>query len=311
VKPRSSLVSVALLAALASPPALLAAVQDPPPAPQEPPPGEKPPPAERPIVRRLEAWPALDGKARETVRVDVERLRKARTDEMADQARDALVQAGSAIVPELLPVVGKEKDPHALQRVLGVLETVTGPEHTRLLAAEFEDRSLPVRTWAMRRCGQFPDEGVRKAAGEALARARKGGDKADREELYAAALCTTAAGSREGLDVIADWAVDGWGKRGVEMRTALEAVRSPEAAAEAAKLLLQDDRKKTVAGLNLLAGCGDPGAIQRVKPYLDNTDNSIRVAAINAMRGIVDGDPPIANLAVFEAIELAKKWKAR
>jgi hypothetical protein len=29
------------------------------------------------------------------------------------------------------------------------------------------------------------------------------------------------------------------------------------------------------------------------------------------MRGIVDGDLPIANLPVFEAIELAKKWKER
>jgi len=52
-------------------------------------------------------------------------------------------------------------------------------------------------------------------------------------------------------------------------------------------------------------------AIAIVKPQLDNTDNSIRIAAINALRGIVDGDLPIANLPVFEAIELAKKWKTR
>jgi hypothetical protein len=44
---------------------------------------------------------------------------------------------------------------------------------------------------------------------------------------------------------------------------------------------------------------------------LDDTDNSIRVAAINAMRGIVDGELPITNLPVFEAIELAKKWKEK
>jgi hypothetical protein len=60
----------------------------------------------------------------------------------------------------------------------------------------------------------------------------------------------------------------------------------------------------------MLAGCGiKPDALPLVRPNLDSTDNSIRVAAINAMRGIVDGEPPIANLPVFEAIELAKKWK--
>jgi hypothetical protein len=37
----------------------------------------------------------------------------------------------------------------------------------------------------------------------------------------------------------------------------------------------------------------------------------VRVAAINALRGIVDGQEPLEELSVFGAIELAKTWKVR
>ena len=47
----------------------------------------------------------------------------------------------------------------------------------------------------------------------------------------------------------------------------------------------------------------------RVKPFLDSNDNSIRIAAINAVRGMADGEGPVADLPVFDAIELAKKLK--
>ena len=68
---------------------------------------------------------------------------------------------------------------------------------------------------------------------------------------------------------------------------------------------------QTVAGLRLLAGCGDASALAAVGRHLDSSDNSIRIEAINACRGIVDGDPPLARLSAFEAIEVAKKWKGR
>ena len=46
-------------------------------------------------------------------------------------------------------------------------------------------------------------------------------------------------------------------------------------------------------------------------PFLDETDNSIRIEAINALRGIVDGDQPIDKLSAFQAIEVANEWKGK
>jgi len=271
--------------------------------------GQTAPPPE---VVRLEAWPALDKEQKKTVEVDIERLRKARTEEMGIQAREALIAAGAGIVPDLLPKLGKEKDPAAAARIEQVLSAVTGAEHTRLLAASFADKAQPVRTFVLFRAAEFPDAGTRTAAEEALARAAAVAEpkKEDQAEHLAAALAATAAGSLSGLDHLALRAETSFGAYGGRMRKALAGVRGPEAT----KLVgarLGGERAQRIAALNLLAGCGDASAKALVKPHLDDTDNSVRIAAINALRGIVDGDPPLEQLPVFEAIELAKEWKAR
>jgi hypothetical protein len=311
MKPRSA-VLVAALCVLA--PTWLRAQGDPKA------PSETKPPAESKPIERATAWPVLAGDALTAARTDIERLRKAHTPEMAEQASKALIADGAGIVPDLLPVLGRERDPDALERVQDVLSKVATAEYTRLLAAEFANKSREVRIWTLRRCGQFPDPEIRAKAETAFDAALKAKPKTEEaeeraavaEERYAAALCVTASGSLKGLDELQTWVLNEWGKRGTEMRAAFEAVRGKEATEYAGKLAFDKDRKKSVAGLNMLAGCGvKPDAILLVKPHLDSADNSVRVAAINAMRGIVDGDPPIANLPVFEAIELAKKWKSR
>ena len=239
---------------------------------------------------------------------------------MGEEAAAALVSGSAAAIPELLPALVKERDEAARARIDSVLQQMTTAAHTRVLALEFDHKQGRVRTWCLRRASQFPDAGVRAPASAALEAVRKRvsnktakkGD--DREELYAAALCVTSSGSLDGLDVMREWALEAWVQRGAEMRIALEAVRGPEAAAMACELLSDDlaaDRLKIVAGLRMLAGCGDEETTERLLPYLDAEDNQIRVAAINAARGIVDGDDPMEELSVFKAIEVAKMWKRR
>ncbi|MCB9915671.1 MAG: hypothetical protein H6828_11060 [Planctomycetes bacterium] len=298
--PTAALTALTLVAGLAVGAPRLA--QDPPPpAPEAAPAGKE--------VERLKAWPEVD---KETVKVDVERLRVARTDEMAEQADQALRAAGPGVVPYLLPKYGREKDEAALERMVDVLNAVTDARCTRLLAESFEDKELATRVWALRRVALFPDAGVRKPAEKALASVQKRKRDQDKEEVFAAALCCASAGSFEGFQVVFERAQKDWGDEGAAIHTALTALRSKEATERVAPLLSEGSRAAKVAGLRLLAACGElETAKPLVRPFLDDNDNSLRVAAINALRGIVDGDPPLDKLSVFEAIERANKWKAR
>jgi len=260
-------------------------------------------------VTYLTAWPAPANK--EATLTDIEKLCKARTPEMSTQAKDALVGGGAATVPFLLDRLGREKDDAALKRVREVLLEVTAADQTRLLAKEFDGKAAPVRVFCLHRAASFPDAGIRPAAEASWKRIEKAGDKVDADERYAAALCLASAGSTVGLDILMDAAKKSWDKFGVEIRAALEGVRGPEASKLVADKLEGADQKQKVAVLHMLAGCGDKSAMPRVRFFLDDDDNQVRVAAINACRGIVDGAPPEEQMPVFEAIESAKKWKER
>lgn len=264
-------------------------------------------PEEKPL-ERLEAWPEVDKKE---VKLEVSKLQAARTEEMANQADVALRAVGAGAVPFLLPKFGKTKDEAARERMQVVLEAVTDARHTRLLAAEFTDKSSAVRAWCLRRVALFPDPGVRASAEAALAKASKKKRDQDPEEIYLASLCCASTGSFTGFDKVVERARKDWGDEGKAIHTALVALRSPEGTRRVAALL-DGSRKDKVAGLRLLAACGElESAKPLVRPYLDDNDNSLRVAAINALRGIVDGAPPLDKLSVFEAIERANKWKSR
>jgi hypothetical protein len=260
-------------------------------------------------VKYLDAWPKPQNA--DTLKTDIERLIKVRTPEMGVQARQALIADGASAVPFLMDKYGKEKDPDAARRMREVLVEITKADQTRLLAKHFEKPSAAERTFALWRCAAFPDKELAASAEKAFANVEKQADKADPEEKYAAALCVTSTGSLKGLDMLYTIAANEWGKRAVELRAALNGIRGPEPTKIIVAKLQNSDRKQKVAVLHVLSGCGDKSAVPYVRPFLDDDDNSIRVAAINAMRGIVDGDPPVEQLSVFEAIEMAKAWKAK
>ena len=260
-------------------------------------------------VEYLQAWPAPANK--DALQTEIEKLCKARTDDMSTQAKDALVASGAASVPFLLDRYGRERDEAAVKRVRQVLGEVTAADQTRLLAKEFDGRAANVRVFCLMRAAAFPDPGIRPAAEAAWKRIEKAGDKVEADERYAAALCLASAGSITGLDVLQEAAMKSWDKKGVEIRAAIEGVRGPEASKHVLEKLEGADQKLKVAILHMLAGCGDKTSIPRVRFFLDDPDNQVRVAAINACRGIVDGAPPEEQLPVFEAIETAKKWKER
>lgn len=260
--------------------------------------------------KKLEAWPKPENA--KTLKTDVQRLRKANTEEMGVQAAEALRAVGAPAVPLLIKALGKEKNEEALERIEGVLLVITEANQTRLLAKELDSKSERVRIWVYRRLAVFPDSALAKDAVARLDKLKKKGDKAEPTELYAAAVFTLSTGEIAGLDVVYSVAKDSWSRHAEEIRIAAQQVRGPIATTALITHLTGGDRSEKVASLRLLASCGDrETAVPVIAPLLDENDNSLRIGAINALRGIIDGDPPLDKLPVFEAIEMAKKWKER
>ncbi|MEM6674932.1 MAG: hypothetical protein AAF726_18935 [Planctomycetota bacterium] len=275
-------------------------------------------------VERLSAWPeCADAPA---VKRAVARLRKAHNPEMEAGGHADVEAAGACAAPILLKWLGKERDEATQERLTTALDAVTSPAHTRLLAEHFDDRVEAVQRFAVRRVAVLGDPGLREVAEaryDALAERAadpKKGSEVDPLDLDLAAVLCTSTGSQTGLDrVLALAQPEPWTEwkdtlspaathasaSGTDVRDAV--VRELASAREAGA----KGRQQHVAALTLLARVGGSEDASTVAPSLDDEANQVLVAAINALRMLVDGDPPLEKISTFDAIERAGKWKAR
>ncbi|MDP6837628.1 MAG: hypothetical protein QF724_01700 [Planctomycetota bacterium] len=260
-------------------------------------------------IKRLAAWPTVKRSA--DLRKEIRRLRAARVPEMVTSARAALIDYGAAVVPYLLPLLDKEDDKQTLVQMREILETVTGPPHTRLLAEFFSDRALEVRIWSLERCATLHDAGLRPALEKSLARLAKLREKADEQERLAATLCLISTGDVAALGELCDRLDGHWKRWGGTALRALEAVRGQAATELLGELLHAEKRERRLLGLRLLGGCLEETRADIVLPFLEGSDSGLRIAAINLLRQTMDGEPPLERLPVFEAIERANKWRER
>jgi len=274
---------------------------------QEPPPVQDPAP--RDPIERLTAWPELVDAPR--VEKDVARLRAAETETMGQQASAALVADGAMVAPLLLRGLSRELKEDARERIVAVLEAVVGAPHTRLLGEWFDDRSAVVRVWTRRKAARYADPGLRERAQAAWAKVQKLGERADPEEASVTALLLTSTGDLSQLEPVLARAQERWVQEAALLREVFGSLRGNEVGERLGAALKGAPRQRASTLLRLLAAAGTRDQLSLVAPYLDQNDNTLRVDAINACRAIVDGDPPLDRLAVFEAIEMAKQWKER
>ena len=269
-------------------------------------------PAQEREVERLEAWPELPRSERRQVKLEIDKLRKAATEGMESSAREALAGIGDRAAPMLLRSLSKERLADARERFAEVLESLVDARHTRLLAEHLDDRSLELRIFCLQRVAAYPDPALFASAEKAWAmvQARKEKGEADGRELDAAALACLSAGSPVTLEAVFERTKKRWAREGLAIRAACEGARSDEATRE---LLphLDGTKQEKLAALRMLAGCGTKLALPELKHLLDSSDQALRVATLDALRGIVDGLPPMGRASVFDTIEEIDKWKKR
>ncbi|MEZ6016427.1 MAG: hypothetical protein R3F49_15015 [Planctomycetota bacterium] len=268
------------------------------------------------LDEHLVAWPDLADEP--AAKREVARVRKATSDEMAADAGAQIAALGAAAAPLLLDALGKERDPEARARITGALDSITAAPHTRLLAREWAHASEFVRAYTLDRVAAFPDAGLLETArAHYLALVARAADPKARRppsdgELDSAARAAASTGALEGLPRCLEQAERDWKRLAPTLRAACSGAKG-EAGAELliGKLTGAGTDAARVAALNLLASVGTKSSVSVIRRFLDSNANNVRVATINALRGIVDGEPPIENLSVFTAIEEAKRWKDR
>ncbi len=254
-----------------------------------------------------EKWPKLSDPERRRMRFQLRQLEGIDGSEAqqakALQAEEVLSALGAGITLEVLRQLDSEDEDKvaALERVL---DRVLSPEYGPLVARLVKRKESAVRIYAVSRLARNHQQEMAPIFREALK------DDEDDVQFYAA-LGLAGLSDMSAMKVVFDRCRKDWSRFAGVIDEVLSPTRSAASADWVLAAMQPKDVRSQVVGLRLLRSLAPSTYKEKLQAYLDADQNAVKKAAINALRVVVDGDPPLEKLSVFQAIELAEKWRQR
>ncbi|MCC6672480.1 MAG: hypothetical protein IT458_15555 [Planctomycetes bacterium] len=253
-------------------------------------------------TRPASEWPKLERAAQERVQQLFENLAR-NEPELTAKAEQELLGLGPAAAPLLLNRISDQPTNFNASLCL-VLDATTRVEHTALLARFAKDRRVNLRRYVVERLALLPDPAMRPV----LEAATK--DK-DAEVVFRAHLGLVAIGQWSSLEPVFERAQAEWREMGALIHRATAPARGPAPSQWLLDRMARGEVRTKVAGLRMLRALGAKESAPALRPYLTTEEHLVKKEAINALRVMVDGEKPLEDLSVFQAIEMAKTWSAR
>jgi hypothetical protein len=250
--------------------------------------------------KKLDEWPALKDTDRDRVLAMAAQFKK--DSKLHEAARNGLVGVGEAAMPLLFQQVSDRQEASNEQLFL-VFDKVIGPQHAALLARELGKPRVELKRYLVRRLCRFVDPTM---APVLVAASR---DK-DAQVAITGSIGALALKQKEALPAVLLRAKNDWDSIRELAAEVLPAARSSECGMWAIDCLKDAHPVDRVAALRLLRYLAVKEQAAYLRIYLDAEDHGVKKEAINAMR-VLYGQPPMENLSVFQAIEMAKEWKTK
>ena len=251
---------------------------------------------------RATAWPKLEPRQQERIG-ELMKVFTMRKEDLYEQSHEELVAFGAGAAPLLIQRLTDFATNQNAQ-VRPVLDEITDASHATLIAKHARDQRVVVRHWVISRLASFADPSMAPVL-------KQGTKDKDADVQFEAALGLAGLGDLQAFDIVFDRCVADWGAVGKRVHAVLTPARGPAGTKWLVTRMAKAQFKEQVTCLKLLRALGTDEAKPVVVPLLDSSDHTLKREAINVLRAIVDGQPPLETLSVFDAIEQAKEWKRR
>ena len=248
------------------------------------------------------AWPKLDAKVNERVKTLYENLGR-HEEELTKKSEQELVTIGSGAAPYLINKL-VDFPANVNDSLRRVLDQTTTREHAALIAGYAREKRATLRLWVTERLATFADPAMAPILKNALK------DK-DKEIAYRGALGMLALGDQDAIEPVLARCAQEWTEVGEMTLKIVAPGRRSELGTALLKQVDSDDTKVKLAALKLLRALGTKENSHGIAVHLDSEDHAVKKESINALRVLVDGQPALEQLSVFEEIEMAKEWKKR
>jgi hypothetical protein len=278
------------------------------------------PPQEEAAAQEPEAKPEKKAFARlkspdkKKLQAALRKIEKGDEEEGEVEAGVAEVLAlGEAAVPTLLASVPRMEKVERLAPLWTCLDGLL-LETDLHLAWELRKKKspLPLDRYLVRRWSDSKREDAQAFLEEQAAALGKVEDETRLATIgYETARGLVRRGDASRLDAIDAVIQSDWLERAAELRRDFAGVDRGPLAEAAAGYLKRRPRKEKIAGLHMFELFGDAAQAKLVRSFLSESDTTIRLAAIDACRLVVDGEPPLEKPSMTEIIERAEAWKAR
>lgn len=258
--------------------------------------------ATKPTQKDLQ-WPYLKHVRKSLARDNIPLL-ASKDARRAERARKLLVSYGPGVCPVLLGALTKRQKPDVAKELRSVLDELIEPAHAWPLTTAFGGKDTVRNRYVVERLASFKLK-------ELAPFLRKAAKNADPEVAETATFALAGLGDASTLPFLFELAKNQWGEKNYPIREAAAALAGEDTTDWLMKKLIEKDLRTKVAALRLLGNAGTKDAVHAIATYLDAKEHQLRAGAVNALRGILDDEPPFRHLSVFQAIEEVKKWKLR
>lgn len=261
-------------------------------------PAPQKPPAAQETKGKLSEWPPLKDTDNERVLGLIGQFRKPNP-QLGEDAKKQLIQLGDPAMPRLMQNVSDRAD-NVNPQLFAVLDEVLGKQHAALMARETKKPSTELRRYLTRRLCRFGDpdmapifEGLQK-------------DK-DESTVFYAQLGLLALKHKDALAPVLAYTKTRWNDVGALTAEVLTPARCRELGDAAFEAIAKAPAVDQMAGLRLLRFLMVKEQSVILRRYLEASEHTVKREAVNTAR-VLNGEPPIENLSVFQAIEHAKQW---
>ncbi len=268
----------------------------------------------RPQEEQKKAFDRLTSPDKKTLQAAIRLIEKG--DPKEGEIAAGIAQAkelGEAAIPMLLTSVSRLEKVERVEHLWACLDGLLHDGHLHL-AWDLRKKKSPLvlDVYLLRRYSDASRKDSRMFLEEQLALLEKEKDEARKKALhYEIARGLAFRGQADQLDAIDAVIQADWLTRAHELRADFAGINRKPLADKAAEYLQRRPRKEKIASLHLFELFGDKDQAKKLLHFLSESDTSIRLAAIDACRVVVDGEAPLEKPSMTEIIERAESWKSR
>lgn len=247
----------------------------------------------------------LSGLEQKAVQEDLVALRRAEKDEQRAEARARIVAYGEGAIPFVFDATPKTIEAGRFADHAAILDALLMDDDLHLAwgllkkKAPEELRGHLVRRWA-----DSAREDAVKFLTPLLADAAA-------DIAYQAGRGLLRRGDRAGAPVVLDAMRKRWTKEAATLRADFAGLERGPLADLPRESLASSKLQERLLGIRLFELFGVKEQAKLLLPVLDESDTTLRLAAIDACRVVIAGEPPLEKPSMTQIIEHAEAWKKR